>query len=57
VFEILAHEGSDRQQLRSTHLSRKGAKAQTRKGAKKILETPQRFAPLRLCVRNLLDIA
>jgi hypothetical protein len=29
---------------------------QRRKGAKKTLETRQRFAPLRLCVRNLFHI-
>ena len=29
---------------------------QRRKGAKKTLETRQRFAPLRLCVRNLLHL-
>jgi hypothetical protein len=28
--------------------------AQRRKGAKKTLETRQRFAPLRLCARNVL---
>jgi hypothetical protein len=29
---------------------------QRRKDAKKFLATQQRFAPLRLCVRNLLDL-
>jgi hypothetical protein len=34
------------------NLSRKGAKAQRRKG--NLLETRQRFAPLRLCGRTFL---
>jgi len=30
---------------------------QSRKGAKKALETRQRFASLRLCVRNILELS